>query len=60
MGNEWKVALHPIGGHKLYRVYRIIDAQVSDNPGNRDYYGNFVRTKEEADLIADKLNGGRL
>lgn len=56
MRSKWTVTSNFVGGKRMYGVYRIIDPTAVDHSGNREMYGSYVETREEAAAIAEKLN----
>ena len=56
MRSKWTVTSNFIGGGTMYGVYRIIDPTAVDHSGNREMFGSYVETREEATAIAEKLN----
>jgi hypothetical protein len=54
--SPWKITSNPIGDRTIYGVYRLIDTAEVDHSGNREFYGDYVGTKEEALAIAKRLN----
>lgn len=56
MSRPWKVTSNWIDNRQLYGVYRIIDVAELDHSGNREFYGGYVATREEAATIAEELN----
>lgn len=58
MASEWKVTSNRIGEKRVYGVYRLVKPAAVDHSGNREVYGGYVDSKEEAQAIADELNNG--
>lgn len=54
--SEWKVTANPVGGRMIYGVYRLRDTAEVDHSGNREYYGDYVDSRQTAEQIADELN----
>ncbi len=54
--SKWRVTANPVSGTMLYSVYRIRDVDAIDHSGNRESYGPWFDTKEEAEALAKKLN----
>lgn len=56
MAGKWKVTCNPIGDGYMYAVYRLRDVNEIDHSGNREFGSHYMRSKEEAQAIADRLN----
>ncbi len=56
MTSKWKVTCNPIGGTKMYAVYRLIDVNEVDHSGNREFATDFMEDQMDALLIAQDLN----
>ncbi len=56
MKNEWKVASNIIAGRKMYIVYRARNKAEVLHAGNVEYVGEYTTNKEEAEILAEKLN----
>jgi len=56
MKSPWKVTSNPIGDKTMYQVFRIRDTSAVDHSGNREYYGAYMQSKDEAKALADELN----
>lgn len=56
MKSKWKVTSNYIGGQTMYGVYRIRDTGEVDHSGNREHYGGYLESREEAAVIAEELN----
>lgn len=56
MKSEWRVTSNRINDEKMYAVYRLRDMNVVDHSGNREYAGDYIRTRETAAIVAEELN----
>ncbi|MEN6391061.1 MAG: hypothetical protein ABFD04_11650 [Syntrophomonas sp.] len=56
MKSEWRVTSNIIDGEKMYAVYRLRDAQKTDHSGNREFAGEYVKDREQAEFVAANLN----
>lgn len=56
MKSKWKVTSNYIDGRTMYGVFRILDVGAVDHSGNRENFGGYVDTREEAASIVDRLN----
>ena len=56
MRSEWKVTANPIGGKIMYGIFRTIDINKLDHSGNREDYGVYLESREEAVERAKYLN----
>lgn len=56
MKGKWKVSYNPICCEKKYIVVRLRDINEVDHSGNREYGSDYMASKEEAQILADKLN----
>ncbi len=56
MASEWKVSSNSINGKTMYIPFRLIDEDKVDHSGNREYYGPYLESKEDAERMADILN----
>ena len=54
--SEWRVSSNLIAGRKLYGVYRIRDINEPDHSGNRESRGELYEAREEAEVLAERLN----
>ena len=54
--SKWKVSSNPVAGKIMYQVHRIKDANEVDHSGNREYAGELVEDKAEAQALAARLN----
>lgn len=54
--SEWRVTSNFIGGEKMYAAYRLKDVNEVDHSGNREYEGGWTSNREEAAMVAEKLN----
>jgi hypothetical protein len=57
MKSKWKVSSNYMGDKKCYQVYRICKIHETDHSGNREYHGGILTDREEAVLLAKKMNG---
>lgn len=57
MKSEWKVKKNPMSPEKPYCIFRIRDTSREVHSGNIEDYGEYMESKEEAQAIADRLNG---
>jgi hypothetical protein len=57
MKSKWKVSSQSFDGVKHYQVYRRIDMDEVDHSGNREYEGHVFLNQEEAQKVANELNG---
>lgn len=55
--SKWKVSRNYVGGKDLYIVYRLRDENEVDHSGNREYGSKYMESEQEAQKIADRLNG---
>lgn len=55
--SAWKVTSNFIAGKILYAVFRIKDTSQILHSGNMEYATGYMESKEDAQKIADKLNG---
>lgn len=56
MKSEWKVETNTINGKEVYGVFRIKDTNQVNHSGNREYYGIYLGSKDEAMYKAKHLN----
>lgn len=56
MKGKWKVSCNPICGENKYIVVRLRDINEIDHSGNCEYGSEYMSSKEEAQILADKLN----
>ena len=56
MQGEWKVSSNFLNGKQMFTVYRLRNVDEVDHSGNREYYGGYTDSKEEAQELADYLN----
>lgn len=56
MKSKWKVTSNPIGDKTLYGVFRTINTDEVDHSGNREPYGGYLESRQEAMDIAERLN----
>lgn len=54
---KWRVTSNSICGKMMYSVYQLRNTDLIDHSGNREHYGNYMENKEEAQALADELNG---
>lgn len=54
--SEWKLSSNYINGKCNYIAYRLIDKNVVDHSGNREYFGHYSEDKAEVQKLVDKLN----
>lgn len=54
--SEWRVTANPVAGRMFYGVYRLRNVDDIDHSGNRETYGGYWETREEAAALADRLN----
>lgn len=59
MKSKWKISCNVIDGKKIYQVYRILDLNVTDHSGNREYYGDYLTDRDQAKAQAERLNSGK-
>ena len=52
----WKVTSNSIGDKLMYGVCRIINPNEVEHSGNREMYGDYMDSREEAAAIVDRLN----
>ena len=53
---EWKVYMNPMAGEKKYSLYKTVDPDKGDRPGNRASYGIWYKTRKEAEERTKYLN----
>lgn len=53
---KWKITCNYINGEKYFRAYRLINEKEVDHSGNREYAGNYTKSREEAQKVADLMN----
>ncbi|MEG1972408.1 MAG: hypothetical protein RR315_04545 [Oscillospiraceae bacterium] len=56
MCSEWKITSNFIGSFKVYAVYRLKDIAETDHSGNREFATVYLKNKELAADVAEKLN----
>ena len=56
MNNKWKVTSNFINGITMYGVYRTINTDKIDHSGNRENFGEYMGSRQEAGDLANKLN----
>ncbi len=56
MKSVWKVSSNWVGDRKVFAVYRLRDINTVDHSGNRELYGDYIDSKEDALTIANELN----
>ena len=54
MTSAWTISENPMG--ILYGVYRLKNSALPDRSNNRDVYGQFFRTRKDAERICQHLN----
>ncbi len=56
MKSKWKVTWNPTLREKQYGVYRLRNVEGIDHSGNRENYGSYYATEDEAAEVAARLN----
>lgn len=56
MKGKWEIETSSESGITLYRVSRLRDAKLPDHPENREGFGDYIETKDEAEMRAEFLN----
>lgn len=57
MTGKWKTGSQRINGPRVFRVYRLKDANAADRPSNREYYDDILYAdKWSLQAIVNKLN----
>ena len=56
MKSKWKVSSNYINDKKMFIVFRIKNIHEVDHNGNREYYGEYMDNRAEAETIAVELN----
>lgn len=54
--SAWEVASNIIAGERMYGVFRLIDIDGVDHSGNREMFGGYTPNREEAVVVAMRLN----
>lgn len=57
MTSKWRVTKNPMMEGTPYTLCRLRDVHATDHSGNREYYGRYMASRDEAQRIADRLNG---
>lgn len=58
MPSKWKIGANIIDGTKVFAVCRVINADRPDHSGNQEYATSYLPSRDEARVIADRLNSG--
>lgn len=56
MYSEWMVTKNNIGDRSMYAVYRLRNTMQTDHSGNREFASGYMEDRQEAVVIAEKLN----
>ena len=56
MKSEWRYLIRKLAGKMVYQVYRLKDINAIDNYDNREYAGDILYNKQDAILLAGRLN----
>lgn len=56
MCSEWMITKNNIGDRSMYAVYRLRNTMQTDHSGNREFASGYMEDRQEAVVIAEKLN----
>lgn len=58
MKSSWRVMERQVAGRVFYQAYRLLDLCADNTAKNRETWGGYQATKEEAERLAEFLNKG--
>lgn len=56
MKGPWKITSQMIGDTRKYAIYRLLDTNMVDHSGNREYVGDYVDDRKTLEIMVDLLN----
>lgn len=56
MKSNWRTMPVEVAGRTFYQAYRLMDLCADDTRKNRETYGGYYETLQEAESLAERLN----